>query len=658
MNRMKPTCLLITALALFALTPSAMANLIIADDASDDVINNGNCSLREAIIAANTNATVDQCGAGSPIDTDLLFAIIGGSELVIELDSPLVIEGGVEIIGPGIDDLLLIPNGAESAFELDMAQLDDDFILRGMRIGGFSESAIVVISANDVTLDQVRFASNSSSMKGGAFSAFSSNFPGGTTDFLGSLTVTDSEFVQNSSDDDGGAIAVWANAPVTIDATLFDGNLTGGDGGALYGGITNQALLVTNSTFLNNGVSNTASTTTGGGAIDSTYAATTISGSFFSSNFAADGGAIRLTPPSGASNPIRTISNSTFTENDTPLSSAAVLARGTSAGELRLNFNTFSGNQGFSVETWSGQTSRVKGNLFLDNAGGDCIPSGPWFSEGHNIETNGDTCLGHANDLSNVAVDVLPVGDYGGPTQTIPPYPDSVAVDLGATVCTAAGGGSNITQDQRGEPRPRDGNASGGVGQCDSGAFEWPNAELLLISFDGDGEGAVVSDEYGIECLSPMSCGWPLPEGETFNFTASPDINNSFEGWDGSCSGTGNCQVTMSGFRSISAEFMSLITPVTLTVVKNEMAANVDATIVSAPAGIDCGAACIADFNENDMVTLTATEQLGSLVTGWAGCDSVSGDGLQCDLTITANRTVVADIDEDPDFIFASNFGN
>src|ERR1043165_2806342 len=37
---------------------------IVVNTTADDAVNNGNCTLREAIMAANTNAAVDACPAG------------------------------------------------------------------------------------------------------------------------------------------------------------------------------------------------------------------------------------------------------------------------------------------------------------------------------------------------------------------------------------------------------------------------------------------------------------------------------------------------------------------------------------------------------------------------------------------------------------------
>ena len=56
-------------LLLGALSPLyAEANTITVDTVNDDTASNGNCTLREATMAANTDTAVDGCSAGSGAD--------------------------------------------------------------------------------------------------------------------------------------------------------------------------------------------------------------------------------------------------------------------------------------------------------------------------------------------------------------------------------------------------------------------------------------------------------------------------------------------------------------------------------------------------------------------------------------------------------------
>ena len=69
-------------------------------------------------------------------------------------------------------------------------------------------------------------------------------------------------------------------------------------------------------------------------------------------------------------------------------------------------------------------------------------------------------------------------------------------------------------------------------------------------------------------------------------------------------------------------------------------------TVTSSPAGITCGAACSALFDQNTPVTLTATPDATSTVTGWTGCDSASGH--TCTVTLTAATSVTVLFDRQP----------
>jgi CSLREA domain-containing protein len=68
MKRLR-TASLAAALLLGSLASTASANPITPSTTSDDITNNGNCTLREAVQAANTDTSVDQCPAGSGPDT-------------------------------------------------------------------------------------------------------------------------------------------------------------------------------------------------------------------------------------------------------------------------------------------------------------------------------------------------------------------------------------------------------------------------------------------------------------------------------------------------------------------------------------------------------------------------------------------------------------
>lgn len=76
----------------------------------------------------------------------------------------------------------------------------------------------------------------------------------------------------------------------------------------------------------------------------------------------------------------------------------------------------------------------------------------------------------------------------------------------------------------------------------------------LAISLAGNGSGTVTSDPAGISCSSG-SCTAEFSPNINVTLTATPNTTSTFSGWDGSCSGTGDCTVYTSGNYSVQATF-------------------------------------------------------------------------------------------------------
>jgi len=74
----------------------------------------------------------------------------------------------------------------------------------------------------------------------------------------------------------------------------------------------------------------------------------------------------------------------------------------------------------------------------------------------------------------------------------------------------------------------------------------------LSVSFTGTGAGRVQSAPAGIDCTT--DCDADFDEGTVVTLTAQADAGSTFAGWTG-CTGSGTCQVTMNGARSVTATF-------------------------------------------------------------------------------------------------------
>ncbi len=169
----------------------------------------------------------------------------------------------------------------------------------------------------------------------------------------------------------------------------------------------------------------------------------------------------------------------------------------------------------------------------------------------------------------------------------------------------------------------------------------------LAVTRSGVGSGTVTSDPPGIDCGS--TCEYEFGLGTVVTLTATPAEGSLFSGWGGACSGTGTCQLTMSGDQSVTANFA--LAPKTLTVSKTGAGTG---TVTSDPAGIDCGPICTHAFEHGTSVTLTAAPADGSVFTGWSG--ACSGTGT-CQLTMSADHSVTANFALAPKTLTVSKTG-
>ena len=76
--------------------------------------------------------------------------------------------------------------------------------------------------------------------------------------------------------------------------------------------------------------------------------------------------------------------------------------------------------------------------------------------------------------------------------------------------------------------------------------------------------------------------------------------------------------------------------PYLLTIVNNGSGSG---TVVSNPAGIDCGIDCSEEYESNTSVSLTATADANSTFTGWSGDADCSANGLVMDSAKSCTAT-------------------
>jgi hypothetical protein len=153
------------------------------------------------------------------------------------------------------------------------------------------------------------------------------------------------------------------------------------------------------------------------------------------------------------------------------------------------------------------------------------------------------------------------------------------------------------------------------------------------LTVNRTGNGTVTSSPAGISCGG--DCSQIYDHGTVVTLSASADTGWVFNGWSGAeCSGTGTCQLTMDGAKTVSATFLERFT---LDVTKSGTGTG---TVTSSPSGINCGGDCTNDYTDGQNVILTASPSSGSTFVGWTGCDIPNGN--ECTVMMNADKTVNA----------------
>jgi hypothetical protein len=147
-----------------------------------------------------------------------------------------------------------------------------------------------------------------------------------------------------------------------------------------------------------------------------------------------------------------------------------------------IAFNTVSGPPAtsFVVHADFGLTSFLNSIVATTGSVPGCgYLDGAIASAGHNLDSGATCGFSSLGDLVKTNPKLLPLGDYGGPVETValaPPFYNPVAAGS-----KAIDAGSNIgcpATDARGVPRPQGGN-------CDIGAYELPAEGYWLSGLDG-----------------------------------------------------------------------------------------------------------------------------------------------------------------------------
>lgn len=495
-----------------ALASAAKAATFLVSKTADtnDGTCDADCSLREAVIAANAAAGADTI----VVPTGTFLLTIPDADEDFAANGDLDIRDELALNGLGTAATIVDGNNATRVFHLltNTPVSIRDLAIRNASTSGFG-AAIHHTGAGAVTLSNLVVTDNVAGGFGGAINNNSvgtisiqtstisrnttqgSSFGGGiNNNWTGSISIADSVVSENTAGGWGGGVNNnWTGTIGITGSELSDNNATGwggginnNDDGAVTitlatingnsaengGGINNNdggTVTVTSSSIS----ANTATGTLGGGGILNnslgtvTIAATTIGEN---DSLAGNGGGIHNNSGGTVAVANSTISGNTATANTGVGDGGGSGGEGggifnnASSGSVLLDFVTITGN-----ESTAGGRSLHKaqsggpGEFSLHNSivanpesGSNC--SGTFVSLGHNLASDASCALGAAGDLENTSPLLAPLAANGGPTETHGLLAGSPAID------SANATGAPAT-DQRGVARP--------VGPgFDIGAFE------------------------------------------------------------------------------------------------------------------------------------------------------------------------------------------
>ncbi len=263
---------------------------------------------------------------------------------------------------------------------------------------------------------------------------------GGLENFNGTTTLTDSTVSGNKASNEYGGGLFCLGGQTTLTNCTVSGNQAGESGGGMY----NRGAV----TLVDCTVSGNVAHRRGGGLSD-TQGTTTLTNCTISGNSATtNGGGINSNFSS-----VTTLTDCTVSGNFTSGSGGGLsIITGTiSLGNTIVTGNTAAYSDPDVFGTFASQGNNLIG--MIDGSSG-------WVTSGPNADLTG-TIAAPLNPL------LAPLGNYGGPTQTMALLPGSPAIDAGSNLLIPSG----VTTDQSGSARTVN-------GTVDIGAFEFTGPQL------------------------------------------------------------------------------------------------------------------------------------------------------------------------------------
>lgn len=384
--------LLGTTLAVTA--PGAMAAMITVNS-NGDMSSDSECTLRDAITAANTDQATGGCATGDATGDTIVFGdSVAGSTITLGGNAlPTVMAGSTLMIGAATsqdddgDDSDSDNSDSSAGVTIDANQMSRIFtnqgdltlngltLVNGQTMGGDagaddrSGGAILNDDGGVLTVNGGAMNNNTSDRAGGAIEEASGADADTTAVTLNNVDFSGNDAGMNPGN--GGVLHVTGAADVMVDGGTFDSN-TAVEGGALWN--NGGTMSVTGAMFTNNSATggDTDNADQGGGALFANTAggALDVSDSRFDSNTAggdvSSGGAIFVNE--GA---MLTLSNSTLTNNTANRAGGAIELRdGSSATLNQVNAAMNTANTTAGGGGGNGGVVHVTGAAAVDVTGG------------------------------------------------------------------------------------------------------------------------------------------------------------------------------------------------------------------------------------------------------------------------------------------------
>jgi len=266
---------LLLAAALVALLGSgAGAATITVDTDLDADAADGVCSIREAILAANSDAARNECPAGD--GDDHIHLAFSTPDAIFLTDHLPAITESLAIHGSGVDLVILDGSDSHRAITVESPSngiwlVVQDLTLRDgrTRIGDFGGGGAYIDGGASALFERVAFVSNSSENSGGGMLVGS-----GGAGFVSTVTLVECLFQDNVAEGPaggGGLSTSGTGSVVTVLRSTFRDNHAPAGGGGLItirGFVTIQASTISgNSSEFSGGGIFTATTPEGGAAL-------------------------------------------------------------------------------------------------------------------------------------------------------------------------------------------------------------------------------------------------------------------------------------------------------------------------------------------------------------------------------------------------------